>query len=102
MVQTQFADLTGGYEKFDALRKDLEGIFDQIYQMKDYKLDIGYYEGKFAAFKRDFKLGDDALKSGVKMPFETMQKEHENNTLAPCNKALEALIMEFEENVTPI
>ncbi|MBQ4030992.1 MAG: hypothetical protein II625_04485 [Bacilli bacterium] len=101
MFATQFADLTTGYERFDALKKNLEGIFDKIYQMKEYKLDISYYEAKFEEFKKEFKLADDFLQSS-KMPFEEMQKDYEGFTLTECNKKLEKLTMEFEENVTPI
>ena len=101
MLQTQFADLTSGYERFDALKKNLEGIFAKIYEMKEYKLDISYYENKFEEFKKEFKLADDFLQSS-KMPFEGMQKDYEAFTLTECNKKLEKLTMEFEENVTPI
>ena len=101
MVQTQFADLTSGYERFDALKKNLEGIFDKVYQMKKYKLDISYYERKFEEFKKEFQLADDFLQSS-KMPFENMQKDYEMFTLTKCNKSLENLTIEFEENVTPI
>ena len=101
MAQVQFADLTSGYERFDALRKNLEGIFAKIYQMREFKLDISYYEEKFESFKQEFSLADDFLKSS-KMPFEGMQKDYEAFTLGECNKKLEALTDEFEENVTPI
>ena len=101
MVQTQFADLTSGYERFDALKKNLEGIFEKVYQMKEYKLDISYYERKFEDFKKEFKLKDDFLQSS-KMPFEGMQKDYEMMVLTDCNKSLERLTIEFEENVTPI
>lgn len=101
MFATQFADLTSGYERFDALKKNLEGIFDKINQMKKYKLDISYYEEKLEEFKREFKLKDDFLQSS-KMPFESMQKDYEAFTLTECNKKLEKLTQEFEDNVTPI
>ncbi len=101
MFATEFADLTTGYERFDALKKNLEGIFDKIHQMKEYQLDISYYEKKFEEFKKEFKLADDFLQSS-KMPFEGMQKDYEAFTLGECNKKLEKLTMEFEENVTPI
>ena len=29
MKEVQFADVTGGYERFDALKKNLEGIFEK-------------------------------------------------------------------------
>lgn len=101
MVQVQFADLTSGYERFDALAKNLEGIFEKVYAMREYKLDISYYEKKFEEFKKDFKLKDDFLQN-TNMPFESMQKDYEGFVLTECNKKLEELTIEFEENVTPI
>ena len=101
MVQAQFADLTSGYERFDALAKNLEGIFEKVYAMREYQLDISYYEKKFEEFKKEFQLKDDFLKNSH-MPFESMQKDYEAFTLTECNKKLEQLTMEFEENVTPI
>lgn len=101
MVQMQFADLTSGYERFDALAKNLEGIFEKVYAMREYKLDISYYERKLEELKKEFKLKDDFLQNS-KMPFESMQKDYEAFTLTECNKSLEKLTNEFEENVTPI
>ncbi len=101
MKEVQFADITGGYERFDALKKNLEGIFEKVKAMKKYKIDISYYEKKFEEFKREFKLQDDFLQSS-KMPFEEMQTEYEKFVLTECNKKLEALTNEFEENVSPL
>ena len=101
MTELQFADITGGYERFDALKKNLEGIFEKVRTMKKYKLDISYYERKFEEFKREFKLQDDFLQSN-KMPFKEMQTEYEKLVLTECNKKLEALTNEFEDNVTPL
>ena len=101
MKEVQFADVTGGYERFDALKKNLEGIFEKVRAMKKYKIDITYYENKFEEFKREFKLQDDFLQNS-KMPFKEMQAEYEKFTLTECNKKLEALTNEFEENVTPL
>ena len=47
MSNLAFADLTSGYEKFDALAKNLEGIFDKVNAISEYKIDISYYEKKF-------------------------------------------------------
>ena len=101
MTQVQFADLTSGYERFDALKKNLEGIFDKVYQMREYKLDISYYEDKLEQIKKEFHLADDFLQSS-KMPYESMQKTYEDFTLSDVNKALETLTDDFEQNITPI
>ena len=53
MTELQFADMTSGYERFDALKKNLEGIFEKVKKKKKYKLDISYYERKFEEFKRN-------------------------------------------------
>jgi len=101
MVQAQFADLSTGYERFDALKKNLEGIFEKVRAMKKYRIDISYYEDKLETFKKEFKLADDFLQNN-KMPFEGMQKDYEAFTLGECNRSLEKLTDEFEENITPI
>lgn len=101
MKEVQFADVTGGYERFDALKKNLEGIFEKVKAMKKYKIDITYYENKFEEFKKEFKLQDDFLQT-TQMPFKEMQAEYEKFTLTECNKKLEALTYEFEDNVTPL
>ena len=101
MAQVQFADLTGGYERFDALKKNLEGIFDKVYQMREYKLDISYYENMLEKIKEKFNLADNFLQ-GSKMSYESIQKTYEDFTLGEINKALETLTDDFEQNVTPI
>lgn len=101
MTNVAFADLTSGYERFDALAKNLEGIFDKVYTMRGYRIDISYYENKFDDFKKEFNLVDGFLKN-TKMPFKSVQTTYEGFALNECNKKLEALTNEFEENVTPI
>ena len=101
MINAKAMDFSVGYEKFDALSKNLEGIFEKVYAMQQYKIDITYYEKKFQEFKEEFKLKDNFLQS-TKMPFKHMQNDYEAFQLAECNKKLELLTNDFEENITPI
>ena len=101
MPQVQFADLTSGYERFDALRKNLEGIFEKVYQMREYKLNISYYEDKLEQIKEKFHLADTFLKCSI-ITYEDIKKTYEDFTLGEINKALEDLTIEFEQNVAPI
>ena len=57
----QLADLTRGYERADALMKNIEGIIEKINQMQEYRLDISYYEQKFEEYKKEFEREDSFL-----------------------------------------
>lgn len=97
----QLADLTRGYERADALMKNIEGIIEKINQMQEYRLDISYYEQKFEEYKREFEREDSFLQN-TKLFSDTVQKDFEHLTLSECNKKFENLIIDFEENITPI
>lgn len=97
----QLADLTRGYERADALMKNIEGIIEKINQMQEYRLDISYYEQKFEEYKREFEREDSFLQN-TKLFSDTVQKDFEHLTLSECNKKFEDLIIDFEENITPV
>lgn len=101
MAAVEFADNNGGYEKFYALVNNLEGIFAKVNEMKKYKLDISYYENQLEELKKEFNLQDEMLKSST-ITFENMRIDLEMFALGECNKKLEKLTIEFENNVTPI
>ncbi len=101
MAAVEFADNNGGYEKFYALVNNLEGIFAKVNEMKKYKLDISYYEEKLEELKKEFNLQDEMLKS-TNITFENMRIDLEIFALSECNKKLEKLTIEFENNITPI
>ncbi len=101
MSTVEYADNNGGYEKFFALVNNLEGIFAKVNEMKKYKLDISYYENKLEELKKEFNLKDEMLKSSS-ITFENMRIDFEIFALGECNKKLEALTLEFENNITPI
>ena len=101
MGAVEYADNNGGYEKFFALANNLEGIFAKVNEMKKYKLDISYYENKLEELKSEFHIKDEMLKN-TNITFENMRLDFEIFALGECNKQLEKLTIEFENNVTPI
>ena len=101
MVEVQFADNKQGYDKYYSLVKNLEGIFDTVSKMKDYKLDISYYQNEKEKIKKDFNLKDEMLQSST-ITFENFRTDYEMFTLGEINKRLEKLTIEFENNVTPL
>ena len=101
MSNVQFADNKQGYDKYYALIKNLEGIFEKVYQMNNYKLDISYYENELNRIKEEFHLKDEMLQSST-ITFENFRTDFEMFTLGELNKSLEKLTNEFENNVTPI
>ena len=101
MEQYESVDFSQGYEKFYALVNNLEGIFDKVNKMKKYKLDISYYEERLNDLKKEFNLKDEMLKKST-ITFENMRKDFESFALGECNKSLEKLTIDFENDITPI
>ena len=87
MVEAQFADNKQGYDKYYSLIKNLEGIFETISKMKDYKLDISFYENELESIKKEFHLKDEMLQSST-ITFENFRTDYEMFTLGELNKRL--------------
>ena len=97
-----------GYEKFEELRKNLKGIFEKIHEMKNYEINIDYYERALKKIEEDFDLEDGTLQASELLS-DSFRRQHsglsldfEVNSLRPCNEALQRLTDDFNNNITPI
>ena len=97
-----------GYEKFEELRKNLKGIFEKIHEMKNYEINIDYYERALKKIEEDFDLEDGTLQASELLS-DSFRRQHsglsldfEVNSLRPCNDALQRLTNDFNNNITPI
>ena len=86
-----------GYEKFEELRKNLKGIFEKIHEMKNYEINIDYYERALKKIEEDFDLEDGTLQASELLS-DSFRRQHsglsldfEVNSLRPCNEALQRL-----------
>lgn len=97
-----------GYEKFEELRKNLKGIFEKIHEMKNYEINIDYYEKALQKIEEDFDLEDGILQSheilsdAVRRKYSGWALDFEVNSLRSCNDALQELTNDFNNNITPI
>ena len=101
-------DSDSGYKGFIKLHKNLCGILDEVHEMKDYEINIDYYDAALKNIEKKFNLVDGTLQAheltsdDFRKKYLSFSLDFENNSLAQCNKELELLIRDFEENVTPI
>ncbi len=97
-----------GYEKFEELRKNLKGIFEKIHEMKNYEINIDYYEKALKKIEEDFDLEDgmlqasELLSDSFRRQHSGMSLDFEVNSLRSCNDALQRLTNDFNDNITPI
>ncbi len=97
-----------GYEKFEELRKNLKGIFEKIHEMKNYEINIDYYEKALQKIEEDFDLEDgmlqasELLSDSFRRQHSGMSLDFEVNSLHSCNDALQRLTDDFNNNISPI